>query len=212
MQHDGGKGVGVLRLALSRSAPAGSLRKTEVGRSQKIRPESYEVSGPFLRGAGQKSFRGLVALCAGFRIKPASNNREKIAGENRGNAIKNLTFFCYRRQKASRERPNIALELGLLVVGDLLHVGEEPLRVARIKVVLRNFKRPFMGPAEGQDGRIGQRLHLLDNKSLIGRGNGVAQYHQVELSIFTRIDSGGEPYRRLNLKSLAAEHELSCLQ
>jgi hypothetical protein len=37
---------------------------------EKIRPESYGVSGPFLRGAGQKSFRGLVALCAGFRIKP----------------------------------------------------------------------------------------------------------------------------------------------
>jgi hypothetical protein len=51
------------------------------------------VSGLSMRGAGQEVFRGLVALCAGFRMKPASNSRGKIANGNRGRCDKKFKFF-----------------------------------------------------------------------------------------------------------------------
>jgi len=62
-----------------------------------------------------------------------------------------------------------------------------------------------MGPAQSQDGSMGQLSQLFDNEVLIGRRNGVAHYHQVELSVFTCVDRSREPYGRFNLKSLAAK-------
>jgi hypothetical protein len=110
---------------------------------------------PFLRGCRPEVFPGTGGLCAGFRIKPASNSRGKIADGNRGRCDKKFNFPVAEGCDNPYADLNSILELTPLVIGDFLYVTEEPLWVVRIKIVLRSWKRAVMGAAQRQDWSIG---------------------------------------------------------
>ena len=99
-----------------------------------------------------------------------------------------------------------------LVIGDFLHIVEEPPRLARIKVVVGSLKRIFIGAAQRQDGRAADCPELFNQRGFVLQWDGVPHDHKIKVSLFTSVKGSGEAYRRFDLKSLAGEHQLSGVQ